>query len=107
MELVVTGTLAALVFGGALLVVLLTSLLKNPWFSEKTKVAIATVLSVLVAGVAAWFGLGGAVNPANVFVLITSIYGTSNLVYKWILEGGRVDKALENTVVVPTNSDDT
>ena len=101
----VTGVLALAVFGLAVLVVLATSLLKNPWFSEKTKVLIATVLSVAVAAVAAWFGLGGVVNPANVFVLASSIYGTANIVYKFVFEGGRVDDALESTTVLPTRDE--
>lgn len=78
----------------AVAVVLVTSLLKLPLVSTQVKVIIATVASVVGAAVSIW--LSGGLDTAELLPASLQVFGASQLIYRFIMEGGRVDKALEN-----------
>lgn len=92
-----------IVFITALLVVAATSLLKNVQFSHKVKHAVATVVALIGAGVAAFFtGDWQQANPADLSQLAFAVYGSSQLLYNFILKGTRVNETLELNGVTPS-----
>lgn len=83
------------VLGLALGVVLLTSLIKNTGWNHKAKNAIATVLSVVGAGVIVLVNPGNSLSDGGDFMaLATSAYGSSQLIYNFILRGTGVEEKL-------------
>lgn len=86
----------------AVLVVLGTSLIKFAGLSEKVKNLIAIGLSVLV-GAGWWFVSGGqdvlsnldTSNVTSLFAIVSSIYGLSQVLYHFLLDGTAVDNRLE------------
>jgi len=86
-----------ILFAAAVAVVLLTSIIKNTGWSHKARASIATVLSVVVASLGVWFGVGGLDFQAqDIFLAITSLYGTSQLIYNFILHGTSLNTTLTN-----------
>lgn len=90
-----------LILVAAVLVVLGTSLIKFGGLSEKVKNLIAIVLSVLVGG-AVWFATGGQASLSGVtdaqglFAIVAAVYGLSQVVYHYLLDGTGLDNALES-----------
>jgi hypothetical protein len=98
-------TLGLIVLVVAVLVVLATSLLKNVAWSHKTKVLLATVLSVVGAAVAFLVQNGWSVAvlaSLDPFAVALSVYGLANLFYNFILKGTEVEATLANAKVLPT-----
>jgi hypothetical protein len=95
-------------FALAVAVVLLTSLIKNDVWSGVAKNGVATVLSVIAAAAGVWFGVGITFNPADLFVSITAIYGLSQLIYNFIINGTAPGQALdERLTAIGHGHDDT
>lgn len=89
------------VLGLGLAVVLLTSLIKNVGWDGKAKNLVATVLSVAGAGVVVLLNPGESLNDGGDFMaLATSAYGTSQLLYNFILRGTHVEEKLAETKVL-------
>jgi hypothetical protein len=92
--------LVFVVLVAAIAVVLLTSLIKNVNWSSKHKNLVATVLSVLAASI-----MFVSVTPlatlsgTGVLSIITSVYGTSQLLYQFILNGTGLERKLAGTDV--------
>ena len=85
--------IAVLVAG--LAVVLLTSIIKHVNWTDKTKNLVATVLSVVAAFVLFISGVDfSAVTAIDLLGLITSVYGTSQLVYNFIFSGTGLERKL-------------
>lgn len=82
-----------LLFLIAVAVVVITSLLKMPWLSEKAKVAIATITSIVGAAVHTWFT--GDFEAMELIPTALQILGGSQLLYKFLLDHSKVDAALE------------
>lgn len=97
-----TGTwLAYAVPALAVAVVLLTSLIKNVGWDGKKKNLVATVLSVAGAAVFVLVGPDRSLNDAgDFFALATSAYGSSQLLYNFILRGTSVEEKLAETKVL-------
>lgn len=94
------------VFATAIGVVLLTSLIKNVEMSDKTKALIAAVVSIVGAGI----GLLAMNNWSfesyqgmDIMEAILSVYGSSQLIYKFIFKDTAVDVALEQIETIPTS----
>lgn len=87
--------LTGLIVASVVLVVLLTSLIKNVEWNFKGKAAVATVLSVLTA-VLALFMTGGlaAFTAVALFQTFTTVYASSQLVYQFIMKGTVVEEKL-------------
>lgn len=87
--------LTGLIVASVVLVVLLTSLIKNVEWNFKSKAAVATVLSVLTA-VLALFLTGGwaAFTSVALFQTFTAVYGSSQLTYQFIMKGTTVEEKL-------------
>jgi len=87
--------LTGLIIASVVLVVLLTSLIKNVNWSFKGKAAVATVLSVLAA-ILALFMTGGwaAFTSVALFQTFTAVYGSSQLIYQFIMKGTVVEEKL-------------
>lgn len=82
-------------------VVLLTSILKNTDWSPRYKNLLATVLSVIAAVLLFVGGIDlGTVTTIDVLGLITSVYGTSQLVYNFILTGTGLEHSLAEKKVL-------
>jgi hypothetical protein len=86
-----------LLFLIAVLVVLVTSLIKLPWFTERTKVTVATVTSVIGAAVHVW--LTGDFEALELVPTALQVLGGSQLLYHFIMKGTSLDKALESVGV--------
>ncbi len=85
----------------AIAVVLLTSLIKNMNWNAKAKNLVATLLSVAGAGVFVAFSPDRSVNDfGDFFALATSAYGSSQLLYNFILRGTAVEHKLAETKVL-------
>lgn len=84
-------------------VVLASSLLKFPWFSHKTRVTVATVIAVL--GAAGHLLLTGDFESTDLLATSLQVFGASQILYQFILDGSSVDNVLEN-VGVKTNYDE-
>lgn len=88
-------TIIVLVAG--VLVTLLASLIKNSEWDHKYKATVATVLSVIAGVAAAFVGVPVAelgTIASNLPQFILSIYGTSQLLYQFILRGTTLDDKL-------------
>ncbi len=89
-----------LIIAAAFLVVLGTSLIKFGSLSEKVKNLIAIVLSVVVGG-AVWLATGGFDTASNVtdaqgvFAIVAAVYGLSQVIYHYLLDGTGLDNKLE------------
>lgn len=92
-----------LLFLIAVVVVLVTSLLKLPWMPDKAKVALATATSVIGAAVQVWFT--GDFDATELIPTSLQVLGASQLLYKFLLDNSRLDDALER-VGVKKNFDD-
>ena len=84
---------AILATGLAFVVSVLTSLFKNKGWSDKEKTAIATGLSIL-GGIATVGVDSGDWSAANLAGNAVAIFGASQIVYRYILSGTKLDKAL-------------
>jgi len=85
----------------AIAVVLLTSLIKNVGWNSKAKNAVATVLSVAGAGIFVLLSPDRSLNDSgDFFALATSAYGSSQLLYNFILRGTTVEEKLAETKVL-------
>lgn len=98
-------TLGAVLFGLAMVTVLLTSLFKNVEFSSNIKNLIAVVVSTVGSAVTLWATKGGDFHGANLLELAISAYGGSQLIYNFIINsnsvGKKVDDALQSVPVLP------
>lgn len=94
--------LALISVGIAFAVVLFTSLLKNVNWNPKGKLVIATVLSVL-GGVIAVVATGGwaAFAALPLFESVSMVFTASQLLYKFILDGTKLESKLAETQVLP------
>ena len=79
----------------AVVVVGLTSLIKMPWFSHKLRTLVATVVSVAGAGVHLW--LTGDFETMDMMASVLQVYGASQLLYQFMLDGTKVDDVMERT----------
>lgn len=89
-------------------VVLLTSLFKNVDMSSKVKNAIATGFSVVGAVVTDLAARGWNVSEyqgVDILTAALTIYGGSQLIYNFIMNGTRLDEKLAEVPVIPTDSD--
>jgi len=77
----------------AVAVVLLTSLFKAVDWDARVKNLIATVLSV-VGGVITVWATGGFENATDVLQTSLLVYGASQLLYKFVLEGTKPEASL-------------
>lgn len=93
-----------LLFLVAVAVVLVTSLIKMPWFSEKVKVAIATVTSVVGAAAHVW--LTGDFEAVDLINTALQVFGSSQLLYTFILHNAKLDNKLERIGVRKTYDDE-
>jgi hypothetical protein len=93
-EVVIMIDPTLLLFVVIVIVVLTTSLLKLPWFSEQAKVLIATVVSVVGAGVHVWFT--GDFDVADLTGTALQVFGGSQLIYKFLIEGTSSGKTLDD-----------
>ncbi len=83
------------IVGAGLAVVLLTSIIKQVQWTDKTKNLVATVLSVIAAGILFVAGVDfSALAAIDLVGLITSVYGSSQLIYNFILSGTGLDRKL-------------
>jgi hypothetical protein len=87
----------------AFLVVLGTSLIKYAGLSAKVKNVIAIVLSAVGAGVVTVVtgGLDQAADVKDVsdlLALVTMVYGVSQVIYHFLLDGTGVDDSLERSL---------
>lgn len=83
-------------------VVLFASLLKNTNWNPKGKLAIATVLSV-IGGVIAVVSTGGgaAFAALPLFQSVSMVFTASQLLYKFVLDGTKLEATLAETKVLP------
>lgn len=94
------------VLGVAVVVVLLTSVLKNVEWSSRVTNLIAAVLSVVGAVVTVLAANGWSVDSftdGNVLEIALIVYGGSQLIYNFILKGTAVSEALDNVNVFGGN----
>lgn len=87
----------AILFAVIVAVVLVTSVIKMPWFSEKTKVLVATVASVVASGVYVWFT--GDFDVTDFGATALTVFGGSQLFYQFILDNTEFDDKLEHVGV--------
>lgn len=87
--------LAILIVAFVLGVNIFTSLIKNIDWQWKYKALVATVLSVLAAGLALFFtgGIAAFTAPA-LFQTFTTVYASSQLFYQFIMKGTTAEKKL-------------
>jgi len=88
MDPVTIGLLVASIF-----VVFAVSLIKMPWFGEKTRVAIAAGTSVVAAGASLF--LTGDFDADNVAAGALQVFALSQLIYQFILDKTGLDDKLE------------
>lgn len=86
-----------ILLGVVVAVVLLTSLFKLPLFSAKAKLTIATVVSVIGAGVHVW--LTGGLESTDIVQSALQVFGGSQLIYRFILDKSGFDAKLESVGV--------
>lgn len=81
---------------------LLTSLIKNVHWDWRGKAALAAALST-IGGVLALYLTGGvdAFTTSALFTTITSVFGTSQLIYQFIMRGSPVEEKLANSLNKP------
>jgi len=85
----------------AIVVVLLTSLVKNVDWSPKAKNLVATVVSVAGSALFVLASPDRSLNDAGDFLaLSSSAYGASQLLYQFILRGTSVEQKLAETKVL-------
>lgn len=82
------------IFGLAVVVVLLTSLFKTIDLSDKVKALIAVVLSVVAGAVTVWTAAGGDFSTSNVVTVVGLVYAASQVIYNFVLKGTGLDQAL-------------
>ena len=82
------------IFGLAILVVLLTSVFKTVDVPSKVKSLIAVVLSVVAGAVAVWAAQGGDFTATNVVQAVGLVYAASQVIYDFILKGTSLDQSL-------------
>lgn len=89
---------------GAFLVLLLTSLVKNVEWSSKTKNLLTMAVSLVVGLGAALLEAGSvdalAASPGGVMGVVSAIYLSSQVVYKFVMDGSRVEEFLSEKKVV-------
>lgn len=87
----------------SVLVVVLTSLFKNVDWSSKAKVLVAAVLSILGGAVTVIQGAGSWNIFASNGVLAASglVFGASQLIFKLVTEGTKLENTLANSLNVP------
>lgn len=86
-----------LIIVAGLSVVLLTSLIKNVQWDHRAKNLVATILSIIAAALLFVTGVDfTAVTSLDLLGLITSVYGTSQLIYNFILTGTGLGQRVEN-----------
>lgn len=90
--------LGVIIFVTAVLVVIATSILKNVEMTKKQKNIIATVTAVIGGSVAMIVENGGFDNliGAGLFATILAVYGSSQLIYKFLLPDEADDFLAEN-----------
>lgn len=90
--------LAALIVAFVIAVNLLTSLIKNVNWNWRGKAALATLLSV-VGGVLALYLTGGlaAFTAASLVQTVMTVYGSSQIIYQFIMRGSPVEEKLANS----------
>lgn len=84
-------------------VTLLTSLFKSVKFSKKQKTSIAAVLSIL-AGVASVALVSGDFSLENLAANAVSIFGASQAIYQFILNGTGLNKKLTEVNLFGSNT---
>ena len=84
----------------AFVVVLLTSLFKSEMFSKRVKHLVATALSVVAAVGFAYFN-GDLQLDQDFLTIVTSMYGSSQLIYQFMVRDTKLDYKLERTLVRP------
>lgn len=84
----------------AALVVVAASLFKNETWSPRIKHLIATVLSV-VAAIGVAFLSGDITLNQDFMLILTSVYGSSQLIYNFIMRDTKVEHKLKRTLVKP------
>ena len=91
---------AVLILVAAVLVVLVTSVLKHVEMSKNTKNIIATVVSLIVGGLTAFVDAGSleAMTAGGVLATVGLVYAAGQLVYKFILKPSGFDEVLETKV---------
>lgn len=85
-------------------VVLVTSLIKMPWFGDDVKVLIATITSVVGAAIHTW--LTGDFETLDLMAASLQVFGGSQLLYQFILDNSKLDDALERVGVRNTYDDE-
>lgn len=94
----VAGELNVLiVFGIAVVVTFVTSLLKNVTWTDKVKNLLATGLSIVAAAIAAW--TAGDFEGQTLFELSVYIYGLAQGFYSLLLKGTVINEKLEHSLV--------
>jgi hypothetical protein len=83
-----------LIFGLAVAVVLLTSLIKHVEWTAKTKNLLATALSTVGAAVATFVASGGKFEGGDLLQHALTIYGASQLIFKFIMDGSPIERKL-------------
>jgi hypothetical protein len=83
-------------------VVIATSLLKLPWFTETQKVAVATAVSTVGALGHVWYTTGFEL--VDIAGTLLQVHGGAQLLYAFILNNSALDRKLES-VGVGTNYD--
>jgi hypothetical protein len=94
-------TTSLMMFIGAMGVVLTTSLLKMSEMAKRTKTAIATFVSIVASGLVVW--MSGDVDASDLMPTVLQIFGGSQIVYRFVLDGTSVDERLE---AVGSHADD-
>jgi hypothetical protein len=82
------------IFGVAVAVVLLTSLLKTINLSARVKSLISVVLSVVGGAVTVWVTSGGDFTTTNVVEAVALVYAASQILYNFILKNTPLDQTL-------------
>jgi len=85
-----------------------TSLLKNVEWSDKTKNLIALGLSVLGGGVYVLQQEGWDVSAfasVDLLEMVTMVYGASQALYGFVLNGTGFNTTLENSLVTPSGDE--
>lgn len=96
-----------IIFGFAVVVVLLTSVFKTINLSTKTKALIALILSVAAGAVTVWVSQGGDFSSSNIVEAVGLVYAASQVIYNFILKGTFLDQTLTAFSVAGKGSSDT
>jgi hypothetical protein len=81
------------IFAAVVAVVVSTSLIKLPWWSEKAKVVAASVVSVVAASAQAM--LSGGFDPSDIVNSSLQVFGGSQILYRLIMDRTELDDKLE------------